>query len=656
MLKRKPKVLTPEQMEEIRTKDFFDCILPGTIKFLSDHYIVGDSYRCAWVIREYPPSTEEQAILSQLADLSGVTLRIYHRLVESMEQRKIIQNATRRNKLKSGGNDVNETIEAEGNLQDVVELLANLRKNREPLLHCSVFIELKARNMDGLKELQSDIAMELTRSKISVDRLTLRQKEGFLSVLPVGANQFGSQYERVLPASSVANLYPFITGTEMKKRDDFNRLLRDCRKRKIDRVITKTVSRFARNTAELLTVVRALKELGVSVYFEEQGIDTETLDLEMILTFPGMAAQKESETISENMRWSYRKRMETGEFNCCRAAYGYSLIDGELQINEAEAKVVRRIFHLYLQGCGKQAIANQLNTEGVPKRYGQKTWYLSAIDYVLNNERYMGDSLLQKSYTTETLPFRKKRNHGEKAQYYVENSNPAIISRETYQATQELQKRRFTDRHVPKNQYPFSGMLKCPVCGHNYRRQAANGTAYWLCSYKASGRTECGCERISEQAVMEAFTRMSDKLTDNREELLGDLIRQLEKLQSRTSGSGEKVYELNRQIADINAQSLVVAQLHGSGILNNAEYAVQSGELNRRASELRSERRRILMEDEDNEVIESLKALNDTIADYTPTGRFDEELFGQIVESVTVISGNVLRFCLAGGLALTEKI
>ena len=209
MFKRKPKVLTPEQVEEICTKDFFDMILPGTVKFFSDHYIVGDSYRCVWVIREYPPTTEEQAILSQLGDRSGVTLRIYHRLVESMEQRKIIQNATRRNKLKSGGNDVNETIEAEGNLQDVVELLAKLRKNKEPLLHCSVFIELKAKNMDALKELQSEIAMELTRSKISVDRLTLRQKEGFLSVLPVGANQFGAQYERVLPASSVANLYPF---------------------------------------------------------------------------------------------------------------------------------------------------------------------------------------------------------------------------------------------------------------------------------------------------------------------------------------------------------------------------------------------------------------------------------------------------------------
>ena len=209
MFKRKPKVLTPAQVEEIRTKDFFDCILPGTIKFMTDHYIIGDSYRCVWVIREYPPTTEEQAILAQLADRSGVTLRIYHRLVEANEQRKIVQNATRRNKLKTGSDDMNETIEAQGNLQDVIELLANLRKNKEPLLHCSVFLELKAKNLDALKELQSDIAMELTRSKISVDRLTLRQKEGFLSVLPVGSNQFGAQFERVLPASSVANLYPF---------------------------------------------------------------------------------------------------------------------------------------------------------------------------------------------------------------------------------------------------------------------------------------------------------------------------------------------------------------------------------------------------------------------------------------------------------------
>lgn len=205
--KRKPP--TPEQLAAIETKDFFDCIAPGAIRFATDHYVVGDSYRCVWAVREYPPTTEEQAILSRLADRNGVTLRIYNRLVEGPEQERIMQEADRRNKLKSGSNNINETIAAEKNLQDVIELLANLRQNREPLLHCAVFIELRARNQEKLRELQSEILLELTRSKISVDRLTLRQREGFLSVLPVGTNQFGAQFERVLPASSVANLYPF---------------------------------------------------------------------------------------------------------------------------------------------------------------------------------------------------------------------------------------------------------------------------------------------------------------------------------------------------------------------------------------------------------------------------------------------------------------
>ena len=203
------KQLTPEKRELRRTKDYFDCIAPSTIRFMNNYYIVGDSYRCVWAIREYPPSTEEQAMLSKVADRNGVTLRIYHRLVDAMEQKRIVQNAMRKNKMKSTANDVTECVEAEGNLQDVIELLANIRRNRECLLHCSVFIELKAKSLDELKDLQNEVSMELTRSKISVDRLTLRQKEGFLSVLPVGFNQFGTQFERVLPASSAANLYPF---------------------------------------------------------------------------------------------------------------------------------------------------------------------------------------------------------------------------------------------------------------------------------------------------------------------------------------------------------------------------------------------------------------------------------------------------------------
>lgn len=208
-MKRKPKVLTPEQAEECRTKEFFDLIAPGVIKFMPDHYIVGDSWRCTWVIREYPPTTEIQAVLGHLADMAGVTLRMYHRLVDFNEQHKIMRNAERRNKLMSKGSDMIETIQAEGNLRDVVELVADLQKNKEPLLHCAVFLELKAPTQESFRKLQQDVSMELTRAKITVDKLTLRQKEGFLSAMPVGANQFGPQFERVLPASSVANLYPF---------------------------------------------------------------------------------------------------------------------------------------------------------------------------------------------------------------------------------------------------------------------------------------------------------------------------------------------------------------------------------------------------------------------------------------------------------------
>ena len=206
--KQKKKELSEEQLEIIDTKDFFDRIAPGIIRFYTDHYICGNSFRCVWAVTEYPPSTEETTILAHLADRNGVTLRIYDRLVTAAEQRKIVQQAMRKNHMMTTVNDVNESIKAQNNIDDVVELLSELRRNKEPLLHTAVFIELKASSEDKLKELQADIQMELTRSKISVDRLLLRQKEGFLSVHPAGNNVFASQFERVLPASSVADLYP----------------------------------------------------------------------------------------------------------------------------------------------------------------------------------------------------------------------------------------------------------------------------------------------------------------------------------------------------------------------------------------------------------------------------------------------------------------
>ena len=200
--------LSAEQLEIVETKDYFDRIVPSAIRFFTDHYICGNFYKSVWAITEYPPTTEETAILAHLADRSGVTLRIYNRLVTSVEQKTILQQAMRKNHMMSTTNDVNENIRAEDNMSDIVNLLSELRRNKEPLLHTAVFIELKADSEDKLKEIQADVQMELTRSKISVDRLLLRQKEGFLAVLPTGNNVFAGQFERVLPASSVANMYP----------------------------------------------------------------------------------------------------------------------------------------------------------------------------------------------------------------------------------------------------------------------------------------------------------------------------------------------------------------------------------------------------------------------------------------------------------------
>ncbi|WP_322204672.1 recombinase family protein, partial [Acutalibacter intestini] len=168
-------------------------------------------------------------------------------------------------------------------------------------------------------------------------------------------------------------------------------------------------------------------------------------------------------------------------FNCNAPAYGFEMVDGKMVVKEDEAAVIRRIFDLYLQGVGKQNIANILNAEGVPRRYGQKKWHHTTVDYVVKNERYMGDALLQKEYTTDTVPFRKKRNHGEKAQYYVENSNPPIISREVFQAAQRLQESRITTTKKEHNSI-LSGVLRCPDCGSTFRRQLLRGTVYWMCS------------------------------------------------------------------------------------------------------------------------------------------------------------------------------
>ncbi len=207
-IKRKKKAaLKPEA---VPPKDFLDMIAPAAVKFNTDSYILGGAYHCTLALRGYPTSTEGLALLRHLGEKSGVTLRIYTRQVTPTEENAILHNATNKSRMERGNtNDMKQSITAEANLQDVAALITTMHRNREPLVHCAVFIELSARDSDSLRTLRDDVTAELTRSKLNADRVLLRQREGFLASNPAGSNVFGSLYERVLPASSVANLFPF---------------------------------------------------------------------------------------------------------------------------------------------------------------------------------------------------------------------------------------------------------------------------------------------------------------------------------------------------------------------------------------------------------------------------------------------------------------
>ena len=196
--------------QEVFIRTYLDSIAPGVVKFEVDHYIFGNTYRCVWALREYPASTESQAILRHLGEKSGVTLRIYCRQVSPGEEDRIIDNANKKNKLDgSDPNKLRQAVEAESNLRDVAELVHKMHREHEPLLHCAVYLEMTADSMEYLRQLQTDVLTELVRCKLNVDKLLLRQKQGFYCASPVGYNALGREFERVLPAGSVANLYPF---------------------------------------------------------------------------------------------------------------------------------------------------------------------------------------------------------------------------------------------------------------------------------------------------------------------------------------------------------------------------------------------------------------------------------------------------------------
>ena len=261
-----------------------------------------------------------------------------------------------------------------------------------------------------------------------------------------------------------------VSGTTADKRSDFQRLLADCRAGKIDRILVKSISRFARNIIDCIQTVRELKQLGISVEFEKEDIDTGKMGSEMLLSILGSAAQEESLSISKNLKWSIRKRMQKGDFITCRAPYGYILSGGTLEIFPPEAKVIRFIFSSYLNGMGIEELTDELNRRQLPKRWESKKWHIYHVQYILTNEKYMGDALVQKRYTPDILPFQLQKNTGQLPQYYIENSHPAIITREEFEKAQLLLQKK-APKLSERQEYPLSKKLFCSLCGSVFKKQ-----------------------------------------------------------------------------------------------------------------------------------------------------------------------------------------
>ena len=303
-----------------------------------------------------------------------------------------------------------------------------------------------------------------------------------------------------------------LSGTK-EARPEFQRMLRDCRDGKIDRILCKSTSRFARNTVTLLETARELKGLGISVSFEKENIDTMSGDGELMLTILASFAQEESRSVSENCKWRVRKKFEQGILTGMRM-YGYDVRNGSFTILPEEAAIVQRIFHMYLDGMGSERIMRELNAEGIPAPEGG-SWNAGTIMMMLRNEKYAGDLLLQKSYVNNHVEKKQLPNRGELPQYFVAEDHAPIIDRETFDAVQaeiagrrELHTAKAADA-VKRPDMPLGDRIICGICGKKYRRKITRqGTPYaapvWICAtFNYRGKAFCASKQIPEQTLME---------------------------------------------------------------------------------------------------------------------------------------------------------
>lgn len=442
-----------------------------------------------------------------------------------------------------------------------------------------------------------------------------------------------------------------ISGTSAVKRTEFQRLMSDCRKGKIDRILVKSISRFARNTKDSLEAVRELKTLGISVYFEKENIDTGEVSSEMMLAIYSQFAQEESMSIFRNCRMGVHKRMMDGTYKTASTPFGYDYVNGKLQINPQKAEIVKQIFDWYVSGIGMNEIATRLNSQEVR----EEVWRHGTIRCILTNEKYIGDTLLQKHFSTDTLPFRLVKNRGEKEQYYVKGTHDPIIEKKIFDNAQIMLAERDKPSGLSKERAPFSRKIICGNCGTTFRRKPRKGCVCWVCRKHDESADNCIIRQIRETEFLAVFVRLWNKLQVHSKAILAPMMRQLETLSEREKSGNTQLTELRKEISEIKQQAYLLTMLNSQGTLDGAYFTVRTQELDRKLLTAQKQLHANL-DDKDGERLDELRKLIGIFERTEQIDEFDEIKFGLIVEKITVLSESEIRFDLIGGIGFTERI
>lgn len=448
-----------------------------------------------------------------------------------------------------------------------------------------------------------------------------------------------------------------ITGTKTDIRDGLQALLYECRIGRIDYVLTKSVSRFSRNTTDCLELVRELLSYKVPIYFEKENLDTGSMETELVLAILSSLAQEESESISKNVKWGNQKRIKSGKYRAGTAPYGYELdSDGSYVIIPAEADIVRFIFESVVSGMGVHKIGKELDSRGVQTRRGGK-WSTTTIMGILNNEKYVGDVRYNKTYTDDS--FRRHRNTGDVESSEVKDHHEAIIIRELYATAHDVLEQRLRERGIRREdekyqrRYAFSSKIICGACGSTFKRQVISSGISWCCKTHLTDKERCSMKFIHEEAFQSAFTTMLNKLIFTRKILLRPYYNAL-----RVAGSDENLQRIMRLKASIQKNNDRKCELKKLRVKSIIDAVMYNQELNRMEKQNEEARREIqslgniesgLMLRETEKLLHFLEAADMLDA-------YNEELFTSFVDSIIVYNRDCVGFKLKCGLTLREAL